>query len=159
MTSSSHLSKSNYLQPIEPLHFCSNAHHNIDLLFLFIAFQTIHWYSKPTHSLVSTSILTLTLLDPSWGCFDVWPWASMIAINDNFNLLTNNLPLCHLWQSSYSFSCSLCHHVAFSALPVIILFLPLAWCSFSSPCHHALSAFLSPFDINVKGNALWCSHA
>ena len=30
-------------------------HSNIDLLFLFIAFQVVHCYSKPTHAIVLES--------------------------------------------------------------------------------------------------------
>ena len=45
--------------------------------------------------------------------------------------------------NTHTLSCSPCHHVA---PPVIMLFqLPLS--------------FISPFDINGKGNAFWCSHA
>ena len=47
--------------------------------------------------------------------------------------LTNNLPLCHWWQYSHSFSCSPCHR---PALPIMMLFhfyLPL-WHEWKREC-------------------------
>ena len=128
-------------------------------VFLFIAFKAICCISKPTCAIV---YMTLNLLDPSWGCLEFDHGHQWLTSMTN-STSTNNLPLCHWWQYSYSFSFSPCHHAAppimmlvidrnshtLSLAPPVIMVLPLSWCS---------SIFISCFDINGKGNASWCSH-
>ena len=102
-------------------------------VFLFIAFQDIH-FSSTTDPYVCTKILVLVsfalhhptrgfcrLAGPILGLPWVWPFSSMIDINDNFNFDQQSPPL--------------------SLMEILRLLLPLSSCW--SPYHDALP-FLSP---------------
>ena len=99
---------------------------------------------------------------------------SLVGINDN---LLNNLPLCHWWQHSCNYSCSIKIILPFSLsfspplvsmtkgihmsvfmwvhclllhLPTYCL-LPLSSCCACSPCHDALSTLSPPLSLKAKG--------
>ena len=99
---------------------------------------------------------------------------SLVGINDN---LLNNLPLCHWWQQSCNYSCSvkiilplsssfspplasmekgtymlvlMWVHCLLLNLPTYCL-LPQSSCCACAPYHHALSALSPPLSLRAKG--------
>ena len=137
-------SSTNITTPSPQLHLYNiDLYSYLDLSKLFVAIPS--W----------PMLLYQQLLDPSWGFFWLWPWSSMIDINDNFKFWPTISPIV-IDGNTHTLSLSppiimllplsLC---SLSLAPPVIMLLPLSWCS---------SIFISLFDISGKGNAFWCSH-